>query len=443
MPNFFLSLNQIEMLAMNKKILHLALPSIISNITVPLLSLVDVAIVGHLGAASYIGAIAIGGMLFNIIYWLFGFLRMGTSGMSSQALGRRDLREATRVLFRSVGVGLLISLVLLLLQYPLREIAFSLLDTTDEVECLASLYFSICIWGAPAVLGLYGFSGWFIGMQNSRFPMFIAITQNVVNILASLIFVFLFGMKVQGVAMGTLIAQYGGFLMALFLWYAFYWKRMSIRVDWHEIMNKVVMRRFFRVNSDIFFRTLCLVAVTTFFTSTGAKQGDVILAVNTLLMQLFTLFSYIMDGFAYAGEALAGRYIGARNKNALHRMIRLLFVWGIMLSISFTLLYGIGGKEFLSLLTDEVLVIQAARTYFYWVLAVPLAGFAAFLWDGILIGATATRLMLYSMLVASSTFFLIYYLFFGVMGNHALWMAFLIYLSLRGVMQWMLWHRIQ
>lgn len=428
---------------MNKKILQLALPSIISNITVPLLSLVDVAIVGHLGAASYIGAIAIGGMLFNIIYWLFGFLRMGTSGMTSQALGRRDLREATRVLFRSVGVGMLISLLLLLLQYPIREIAFSLLDTTDEVEWFATLYFSICIWGAPAVLGLYGFSGWFIGMQNSRFPMIIAITQNVVNILASLIFVFLFGMKVQGVAMGTLIAQYGGFLMALFLWYAFYWKRMSIRVDWHEIMNKVVMRRFFRVNSDIFFRTLCLVAVTTFFTSTGAKQGDIILAVNTLLMQLFTLFSYIMDGFAYAGEALAGRYIGARNNNALHRMIRLLFVWGIMLSISFTLLYGIGGKGFLSLLTDEVLVIQAAGTYFYWVLAVPLAGFAAFLWDGILIGATATRLMLYSMLVASGAFFLIYSLFFGMMGNHALWMAFLIYLFLRGVMQWMLWHRIQ
>lgn len=203
---------------MNKKILQLALPSIVSNITVPLLGLVDVAIVGHLGAASYIGAIAVGGMLFNIIYWLFGFLRMGTSGMTSQALGRRDLLEVTRVLFRSVGVGILISLALLLLQYPIREIAFLLLDTTDEVERLASLYFNICIWGAPAVLGLYGFSGWFIGMQNSRFPMFIAITQNVVNIVASLIFVFVFGMKVQGVATGTLIAQYGGFGMAVFLY---------------------------------------------------------------------------------------------------------------------------------------------------------------------------------------------------------------------------------
>lgn len=426
---------------MNKKILQLALPSIVSNITVPLLGLVDVAIVGHLGAASYIGAIAVGGMLFNIIYWLFGFLRMGTSGMTSQALGRRDLLEVTRVLFRSVGVGILISLALLLLQYPIREIAFLLLDTTDEVERLASLYFNICIWGAPAVLGLYGFSGWFIGMQNSRFPMFIAITQNVVNIVASLIFVFVFGMKVQGVATGTLIAQYGGFGMAVFLWFVFYRKRLNIRVCWHEVMDKVAMRRFFQVNGDIFFRTLCLVAVTTFFTSTGARQGDIVLAVNTLLMQLFTLFSYIMDGFAYAGEALAGRYIGARNKTVLSRMIRLLFGWGIGLSLSFTLLYGVGGKGFLSLLTNDSVVIQEAGTYFYWVLAVPLAGFAAFLWDGILIGATATRLMLYSMLVASGTFFLIYYLFFGMMGNHALWMAFLIYLLLRGSMQWVLWNR--
>lgn len=425
---------------MNKKILQLAIPSIISNITVPLLSLVDVAIVGHLGAASYIGAIAVGGMLFNIIYWLFGFLRMGTSGMTSQALGRRDLREVTRVLFRSVGVGLLVSLALLLLQYPMREIAFSLLDTTDEVERLATLYFRICIWGAPAVLGLYGFSGWFIGMQNSRFPMFIAITQNIVNIGASLLFVFGFGMKVEGVAMGTLIAQYGGFGMAVCLWSVYYRKRLDVRVGWQEVLDKAAMHRFFRVNGDIFFRTLCLVAVTTFFTSTGARQGDVVLAVNTLLMQLFTLFSYIMDGFAYAGEALAGRYIGARNNQSLDRMIRLLFGWGVGLSFAFTLLYGIGGKDFLSLLTNDRVVIQEAGVYFYWVLAVPFAGFAAFLWDGILIGATATRLMLYSMGIASGTFFLIYFLFFGMMGNHALWMAFLAYLSLRGIVQGMLWH---
>lgn len=424
---------------MNKKILQLAIPSIVSNITVPLLGLIDVAIVGHLGSAAYIGAIAVGGMLFNIIYWLFGFLRMGTSGMTSQAFGQRDLKEVTRVLLRAVGVGLFIALCLLLLQYPIRKIAFLLIDATPEVRELATVYFNICVWGAPAVLGLYGFAGWFIGMQNSRFPMFIAITQNVVNIVASLSFVYLLDMKIEGVALGTLIAQYAGLFMASLLWLRYY-GRLKIAFRWREIIGKTAMKRFFLVNSDIFFRTLCLVAVTTFFTSTGARQGDVVLAVNTLLMQLFTLFSYIMDGFAYAGEAMAGRYIGARNNTGLQRMIRLLFRWGWGLSLSFTILYMIGGQDFLGLLTNDTTVINAAGSYYYWVLAIPLAGFAAFLWDGILIGATATRLMLYSMLVASGLFFVVYYLFYGVMGNHALWMAFLIYLSLRGIMQWILWH---
>ena len=223
---------------MNKKILQLAIPSIISNITVPLLGLIDVAIVGHLGSASYIGAIAVGGMLFNIIYWIFGFLRMGTSGMTSQAYGKRDLTEVTRILFRSVGVGFLISLGLLILQYPILKVAFTLIDATEEVKQWASLYFNICIWGAPAVLGLYGFAGWFIGMQNSRFPMFIAIAQNIVNIVASLCFVFVLGMKVEGVALGTLIAQYAGLLMAFALWLKYY-KRLKAYIDWNGLWGYI------------------------------------------------------------------------------------------------------------------------------------------------------------------------------------------------------------
>lgn len=423
---------------MNRKILQLAIPSIVSNITVPLLGLVDVAIVGHLGSASYIGAIAVGGMLFNMIYWIFGFLRMGTSGMTAQVYGKRDLTEVVRTLLRAVGVGLLISLGLWILQSPILRGAFVLIDATEEVKRWASLYFNICIWGAPAILGLYGFAGWFIGMQNSRFPMFIAITQNIVNIAASLCFVFVLGMKVEGVALGTLIAQYAGLFMAFALWLKYY-GRLKAYIDWNGLWGGEEMRRFFSVNSDIFFRTLCLVAVTTFFTSTGARQGDVILAVNTLLMQLFTLFSYIMDGFAYAGEALAGRFIGAKNDVGLRRCIRLLFLWGIGLSLSFTILYAFLGRDFLGLLTNDTSVIEASGDYFYWVLAIPLCGFSAFLWDGIFIGATATRQMLCSMLVASATFFIIYYLFYRSMGNHALWMAFLGYLSLRGGMQWILW----
>lgn len=328
----------------SQRILHIAIPSIISNITVPLLGLIDVTIVGHLGSASYIGAIAVGGMLFNMIYWVFGFLRMGTSGLTAQAYGAHDLKEVTRILLRSTGISLMLALALLILQYPIRLIAFELIDTSAEVQQLATLYFHICIWGAPATLGLYSFSGWFIGMQNSRFPMFIAITQNIVNIVASLLFVFVFGMKVEGVALGTLIAQYAGLFMAYLLWLRYY-RPLRKYISRKQLFTHDAMKRLFQVNRDIFLRTLCLVAVTVFFTSTGAAFGDVVLAVNTLLMQLFTLFSYIMDGFAYAGEALTGKYIGAGNRQELQRTIRHLFGWGIALSLAFTLLYGIGGKR--------------------------------------------------------------------------------------------------
>ena len=424
---------------MNRRILHLAIPSIVSNITVPLLGLVDVTIVGHLGATAYIGAIAVGGLLFNILYWNFGFLRMGTSGLTSQAYGRKDKDAEIRVLVQAVSVGLFSALAMLILQYPIERLAFRLLDTSAEVEQYAVTYFRICIWGAPAVLAQYGFTGWFIGMQNSRYPMYIAIVMNVINIVCSSCFVFLFGMKVEGVALGTVVAQYSGVMMAWGLWFYNY-KELRGRITFKGSLQLIAMRRFFAVNRDIFLRTLCLIGVTTFFTSTGARQGDVILAVNTLLMQLFTLFSYIMDGFAYAGEALSGRYVGAWNLVQLKRAVKALFGWGVGLSLVFTLLYGIGGENFLGLLTNDTVVIETAGHYFYWVLAIPLAGFAAFLWDGILIGATATRFMLWAMLVASGSFFVIYYCFSGATNNHMLWLAFLVYLALRGIMQ-TLWSR--
>ena len=419
---------------MNKRILGLAVPSIISNITVPLLGLVDVSIVGHLGSATYIGAIAVGGMLFSMIYWIFGFLRMGTSGLTAQAYGRRDLAEVILLFVRSLGIAFGLALLLILLQYPILKVAFTLIDATPAIKDLASLYFRICIWGAPAVLGLYSFAGWFVGMQNSRFPMYIAITQNVVNIAASLFFVFIWNRGVAGVAMGTLVAQYAGLLMASLLWYGYY-RRLWQKLNWQMLTDYETMRSFFILNRDIFFRTLCLVAVTTYFTSRGAEQGDIILAVNTLMMQLFTLYSYIMDGFAYAGEALTGRYVGAHNQADLRRMIRTLFAWGVGLALAFTLLYGIGGSSFLGLLTNEQEVLNASSDYFYWVLAIPLAGMAAFLWDGIYIGATASRQMLYSMLVASVSFFILQRIFQQQMGNHALWMAFIAYLFLRGLVQ--------
>ena len=424
----------------NKEILDIALPSIVSNITVPLLGLIDVAIVGHLGSASYIGAIAIGSMIFNIIYWLFGFLRMGTSGMTSQAFGASDQQETARLLSRSCGVALSAAFILILMQHPIEKISFALIQPTSDIEVLSSYYFRICIWGAPAVLGLYSLSGWFIGMQNSRYPMFVAITQNIVNILASLLFVYGFNMKIEGVAFGTLIAQYSGFIMACLLWKKQYGKLLP-HIHLQALTNRKAMSRFFQVNRGIFFRTLCLIAVTTYFTSAGAKQGEIILAVNTLLMQLFTIFSYFMDGFAYAGEALTGKYIGAKQPESLKEMFQRLFRWGLGIAIAFTLIYALTGEQFLQLLTNESSVILASKELFFWAILIPLTGYSAFLMDGIIIGATRTRYMLWGMLAASIAFFTCY-ITLKETGNHALWAAFIIYLSIRGIVQRILARKI-
>ena len=431
--DFSLSLQHVKRSFMNREILRLALPNIVSNITVPVMGIASTMIAGNLGggdATRTIGSLAVGVSIFNFIYWNCSFLRMGTSGLTAQAYGAKDLRECTNMLARTLLVAAVLGALILLLQYPLGEAAIWAMNG-DE---LVAEYFYARIWAVPAGIMLFGFNGWFIGMQNSRFPMYIAITQNIVNITASLCLVYLLDMKVAGVATGTLIAQYAGFIMAILL-YIRYYSKLRKRIAWREIWQKQAMYRFFQVNRDIFFRTLCLVIVTMFFTSAGAAQGEIVLAVNTLLMQLFTLFSYIMDGFAYAGEALAGRYIGARNQPALRNTVNHLFYWGVGLSAAFTLLYAIGGKGFLELLTNDTSVINASDTYFYWALAIPLAGFSAFLWDGVFIGATATRSMLYSMLIASASFFLVYYAFHDFLGNHALWLAFLIYLSLRGIVQ--------
>lgn len=414
----------------DRQILHIALPSIVSNITVPLLGLVDVAIVGHLGSAAYIGAITVGGMLFNMAYWLFAFLRMGTSGLTAQAYGRGDRAETVRVLVRALGVALAIGVALVALSRPVADVAFRLIPCSAEVEASARVYFALLVWGAPAVLGLYGFAGWFVGMQNARFPMAVAITQNVVNIVASAALVFGLGWQVEGVAAGTLIAQYAGLLMAVAGWWRGY--RADTRgVSLRPVTDRAALSRFFAVNRDIFLRTLCLIAVTVCFTSSGAAAGDTVLAANALLMQLFMLFSYVMDGFAYAGEALAGRYVGAADAAGFRRTVRRLFGWGLVLAVAFTLAYGAGGRTFLSLLTSETSVVDMAMAYLPWAVAVPLTSFAAFLFDGIFIGATATGRMLLAMAVASSVFFISYYLLTDTLGNHALWLAFLAYLGAR------------
>ena len=420
---------------LNRRILHIALPAIVSNITVPLLGLIDVAIVGHLGSAAYIGAIAVGGMIFNVMYWLFGFLRMGTSGMTSQALGQRNLTEAVRLLVRSMGVALAVALVMILLQVPLRQTALSVMQPSATVREFAEVYFDILIWGAPAMLCLYSLTGWFIGMQNSRMPMVIAITQNVVNIVASLGFVFGLGMKVEGVALGTLVAQYAGFLMAVVMWVVAYgrlWKHFQSEAlfAWRS------MKGFLGVNRDIFLRSLCVMAVMLFFTATGARSGNMTLAVNALFMQLYLLYSHFMDGFAYAGEALVGKYAGAADKRSLRRCVSHLFAWGWSLAAIFAFAYGVFNHEVMSLFSDKPEVVAFAAAYRWWIALAPIAGMAAFIWDGVFVGLTATRQMLLSLAGATAVYFTIYFLFPLADANDCLWTAFLAYLAVRGVILW-------
>ncbi len=421
---------------MNKRILSLAIPNIITNLTVPLLGMVDLAIVGHIGNKTHIGAIAIGTMIFNFIYWNFGFLRMGTSGFTAQAYGARDFNEAMKILVRAITIALCIAFLLIILQIPIGRFALYIVEGSQEMEQLAYKYFTICIWAAPAILCLYGIKGWLIGMQNARIPMFIAILINVLNIVFSLLFVFVFDMNIEGVALGTVLAQYGGLLTAIIFWLVYY-RRFLRYFNLKKGLRLTEMKRFFIVNTDIFVRSLCLVFVFTFIPVAGAKMGDSILAVNTLLMQFFTIFSYIMDGFAYAGEALTGRYIGAKNKPDLQNTIRLIFRWGFGLSLLFVLLYAVAGENLLWALTSDVSIIKEAHPFYWWVLLVPLSGYAAFLWDGIFIGATASKTMRNAMLVSTLLFFIVYYSFSGLLGNNALWLALILFLLARGIIQWL------
>ena len=427
---------------MHRKIINLAFPSIVSNITVPLLGLVDTAITGHMGEARYIGAIAVGSMFFNIMYWLFAFLRMGTGGMTAQAYGRKDFCEADLTGLRAISISLLIGLTIILLQYPLLHLAMWFIAPDENVMKLVYSYCYICIWGAPASLGLFALNGWFVGMQNTKIPMAISITQNVVNILVSLLLVYCLGMKIEGVAIGTLIAQWAGFLMGSFF---FVKKRGKIypngnsRVSLSHIFESSSMKSFFMVNRDIFLRTVFLVSVNLYFVAAGTKGGEIVLAVNTLLMQLFILYSYIMDGFAYAAEALCGRFYGAKDEASLRETIRKVFYWSIGLTAIYSVVYGVGGLDFLRLLTNEENVIAASEEYIFWAMLIPIAGMVAFVWDGVFIGMTMTRGMLSGTFVAAIVFFTTYFSFETTLNNHALWLAFILYLMARGVTQSVYW----
>lgn len=409
--------------------------------------MVDTAIMGHL-SQSHLGAIAIGTQIFNLIYWNFGFLRMGTSGFTAQAYGARRLDEAVRIFIRAFAVALMIAAILILLQYPIALLSELIFKSSPSVLSLALSYFFVRIWAAPATLGLYAIKGWFIGMQNSKLPMWIAILINIVNIICSLLFVVVLHWDIRGVALGTVIAQYSGLAVGLFFVSLRYGKLFRARLSLQFIRDALQWRQmkdFFSVNGDIFLRTICLATVFTFITAQSGRISDSILAVDALLLQFFTLFSYIMDGFAYAGESLVGRYIGAQDRRSLLSSVRHLIAWGLGLTLLFTVLYAAFGQQFLLIFSDKQDVISATKPYFFWTLIIPVCGFSAFLFDGIFIGATASRTMRNTMFIATLAFFAVWYLLsvsFNTdsefVQNNILWSAFMVYLTSRGLGQAMM-----
>lgn len=415
---------------LDRRILAIALPAIVSNITTPVLGLVDVAITGHFGAAAYIGAIALGGTMFNMLYWLFGFLRMGTAGLTAQAFGASDRHAQSAALWRALALAGAFSLVLIALSRPVGGLVLQFLDADDAVEPLARAYFNIGIFGAPAVLGTYVLTGWYLGMQNTRIPMWVALLTDVANIAVSLVLVYVFEMRIEGVAFGTISAQWLGFVVSLIvLWRKFHPHHISRA----ELLEMPALKKLFSINADIFLRTLCLVAVTVWFTHAGASISVEVLAANALLMQLFMLFSFFSDGFAFAAEALVGHACGAGDMAGVRHTVRRLMGWGISVAAIFTIFFFAGGRWAMGVLSDSPSVVATAHTYLPWIVAVPLCGIGAFVLDGVFIGLTRTRSMMWSVAVSMVVFFGVYFAAEPSLLNHGLWLAFISYLLVRGI----------
>ena len=403
------------MKTINKDILKLAVPSILANITVPIVGMVDIAVAGHLdsNAATMIGGIAIGTMLFDLLYWNFGFLRVGTGGLTAQAFGRGDRKECARIFTRAAGIAFACAAVLVAIQWIFVKAAFLVVDCTPQVRELASRYFFIRIWAAPATLGLMAFKGWFIGMQDSVSPMVTDLVVNGMNVLMSFAlalgvsFIGFEGMGFAGIAAGTVVAQYSGLLTAVLLMLRKYGKNTMAeldRGDLKDVFKGGETRRFFVMNTDLFVRSLCFIAIYIGFTVISARYGDLLLAVSSIMMKLLMIFSYFTDGFAYAGEAMTGRYIGARDDAMLRRTVKWTFVWSMGIAVIFMGIYQFAGVSLLKMMTSDIQVVEASREYLPWLLLMPVIGCAAFTWDGIYIGATASRAIRNSMLWAVAGF---------------------------------------
>lgn len=416
--------------SINREVLRLAVPSILANITVPLVGMVDVAIAGHLSNASAIGGIAIGTMLFDLLYWNFGFLRVGTGGMTAQAYGRRDFTAAAEIFAQSITIALAAALLIGLIAWPFLTGVMSLVPCSDEVAAFARRYFFIRIWAAPATLSLMAFKGWFIGMQDTVSPMICDLVVNGVNIIASFALAVWTPLGVIGVAWGTLIAQYTGLAVATMLLVARY-RRHFVGLNVRACLTHSKLRRLFVLNGDLFVRSLCFMVVYVGFTSLSAKYGDGPLAVSSIMMKLFMLFSYFIDGFAYAGEALSGRFFGEQNRRRLEKVVRILFVWTIGVGLLFTLLYALWGEGMVRLMTSDTTVIEGSRPYLPWLVAMPLISCVAFMWDGIFVGATASASMRNAMIAAAAGFAIVCLALQPRWGIQAIYVGYFVHLIVR------------
>ena len=439
------------MRTIDKEILRLAIPSILANITIPLVGMVDIAVAGHLdsSAAALIGGISVGSLLFDMLYWNFGFLRAGTGGMTAQAYGREDWQDCRSLLLRGVGTALLISLALILIQWPFQKLAFLIINCSDEVKSLALKYFYIRIWAAPATLSLMALRGWFIGMQDSFSSMLTDLVVNGINILASIFLAMgvpgtgFKGIGFSGIAWGTFIAQYTGLLVAtcivLLKYRNILLSRSEARMDSPMADGKTPSpESFYSVNRDLFIRSLCLMAVYLAFTSISARFGDTLLAMCSVMMKLMMIFSFFTDGFAFAGEALTGRFIGMRSKERLSETVRRTFVWSLGIGLLFVAVYYLTGNWMFSLMTSDKSVIESAGAFLGWLVLMPLIGCPAFTWDGIYIGATETKILRNSTVGCLVAFFVVWFagLLFKPQGNapvHLLFAAYYSHLIFRSV----------
>ena len=424
---------------MNKQILRLAIPSILANITIPLVGLVDTAIVGHISDAHAIGGIAIGTMLFDLLYWNFGFLRVGTSGMTAQAFGRGDKGQCARLLTQSVSIALIGAALIWLLQWLFVTAALAIVPCSDEVAHFARQYFFIRVWAAPATLSLMALKGWFIGMQDTVSPMITDMVVNVVNMVVSYVLAVFTPMGALGVAMGTVIAQFTGLTLALILLISKYrhvFRGLSL---WQLARDMQGMRSLIKLNANLFVRSLCFMIVYVGFTSLSSMYGDTDLAVCSILMKLFMLVSYFVDGFAYAGEALVGKYIGEAKSLAslpyrlspLASLVRLLFLWSLGVGAIFTMLFAVSYLPMYRMMTSDTVVLARLTDFTGWLIAMPIVSTLAFMWDGVFTGATAGKQIRNAMIWAAVGFVLGYVASYHHLGTHALFVGYFLHLAAR------------